>query len=146
MSILHVPPNWSSKKAQTALEFLIMISLALVVFTTFYAVFSHKEMRALKRENSLRGESIADKVAYELNLALVQEDGFSSEFQIPSQLAGKTYNLSINQTDAGSIIFLGWGDQFVTTTTAAPQVEGQVKPGTNRIENQEGVLHVSPVN
>lgn len=145
MSILHnlLDTKFSKNKGQSAIEFMVMISLVLILFASFYTVFSQKEISAIKKETRLRAKSIADRVSYELNLALVQGKGFEKKFKLPLRISDKYYDLVINKTDQGSVIFLEWGNTFVSSHSAVSNITGSLGPGLNTIENKGGYINVS---
>lgn len=135
--------KFKNRKAQSAIEFMIMISVVMIMFATLYAVFSGKRARAFRRETRLQAGAIADRISYEFDLALVQGNGFSKNFQLPLEIGTQDYNVTLLEGDRGTFIFVEWGENSVNSYSAAPKIIGNLENGANRIENEEGVLHVS---
>jgi len=131
------------QSGQTALEFMIVISIVLILFAAFFTIFSRREIEAVNKETRLRAKEIADLITYNLDLALVQGAGFSKQFMLPANLGTSDYQITINQTGQGSVVFISWSDQFVTSYTAASQINGSLDPGSNQISNRGGALSVN---
>ena len=132
----------SGRSAQSAVEFMIMITMALLVFTTFFTIFSERKVQAFEKQTRLRAKAVADRVSYELDLSLVQGSGFEKTFRLPQTIAGQNYSIVTNETDYGTKIFLEWEKTFVSSRSAAPEVEGRLEPGENHIKNNRSVLYV----
>lgn len=131
------------RPGQTALEFMIVISILLVLFAAVFTVFSRREIEALEKETKLQANEIADMITYHLDLALVQGSGFSQQFKLPAKLGTNSYRVVINQTGKGSVVFVEWDDRFASSYAAAPRINGSLKPGNNWISNRQGVLYVN---
>ncbi len=117
-----------------------MVILVLLVFTAFVSLFSGRQVDTLQQERERIAINTADTVAFELDLALVEGDGFSRTFDLRESVGGQDYNVSVN----GSTILLTYGDdRSVVSSTAADNVTGDIVPGENTVENLGGVLNVS---
>ncbi|MFB6166851.1 MAG: hypothetical protein ABEJ62_01155 [Candidatus Nanohaloarchaea archaeon] len=126
-------------KGQSSLEFIAMLSFMMLAFSGFYTFFVNQQIAAVQNQRAVYAEAVADKAAFELDLALAQGDGFSRNFTLPESLGGADYNITVR----GEIVLLEWGERQVLSSTAAPEVQGNLTPGGNRVENRGGVLYVS---
>ncbi|MDY6788712.1 MAG: hypothetical protein SVV03_01990 [Candidatus Nanohaloarchaea archaeon] len=127
------------RSGQSSLEFLVMIILALLIFTGFYTFFLNRQARAVENDRQTIAKSLADKISFDLDLALTQGDGFSREFNLREDIDGAAYNVTLGN---GTVV-LEYRDKFITSDTAVKDVKGDVKPGKNKVENQGGVIVVS---
>lgn len=127
-------------KGQSSLEFVTMMVLLLLVFTTFVSLFSGNQVEAVEEERARIAVAVADQIAFELDLALTEGEGFSRTFDLRESIGGQEYNVTVN----GSTVHLAYGDdRSVVSTTATENVTGEVKPGENTVENEGGVISVT---
>lgn len=128
-----------SRYGQSSLEFVAMMSLALVLFAGFFTFFADRQATAANIQQDNMAVSVAEKVAFELDLALTQGDGFSRVFELRDDISGEPYTLTLrNET-----VLLEYEDADILATTAARGVEGEVQPGTNKVKNRGGRLYVT---
>lgn len=128
-----------SRKGQTSLEFIAMLSFMMIAFAAFYSVFVDQHVTAMEQRRATHAEAIADRAAFELDMALSQGDGFSRNFTLPNEVVGADYSITVYD----GLLVLEWGDRRVMDSTAAPGINGELEPGLNRVENRGGVLYVS---
>ncbi|MFB6294741.1 MAG: hypothetical protein ABEI97_03200 [Candidatus Nanohaloarchaea archaeon] len=129
-----------NSSGQSSLEFVTMAVLLLLVFTSFVSLFAGRQSDTLQRERQRIAINVADTVAFELDLALTEGEGFSRTFDLRQSIGGQDYNVTVN----GTTVLLTYGeDRSVVSSTAADNVTGDVVPGENRVENLGGVLNVS---
>lgn len=127
------------RHGQSSLEFMAMISIALVLFAGFFTFFADRQMTAHAIQQQRLATTTAEKAAFELDLALTQGDGFSRIFDLQETIEGEDYTVTvINET-----VVLTYKETDILAYTAAENVTGDIQPGTNRVRNEEGVLHVS---
>lgn len=116
-----------------------MISLALILFAGFFTFFADRQATAVSIQQNQQAASTAEKVAFELDLALTQGDGFSRTFDLKENIAGEDYTVTLhNET-----VQLTYDEKDFLAPTAARNVSGTVVPGENRIKNQGGELYVT---
>ncbi|MCJ7478572.1 MAG: hypothetical protein MUP63_00140 [Candidatus Nanohaloarchaeota archaeon QJJ-7] len=127
-------------KGQSSLEFVTMTVLLLLIFTIFVSLFSGNQAEAVKEERARIALAVADQIAFELDLAFTEDQGFSRTFDLRDSIGGQEYNVIVN----GSTVHLSYGDnRSVVSTTAADNVTGEVKPGENTVDNEGGVIYVT---
>ncbi|MFB6294174.1 MAG: hypothetical protein ABEI97_00280 [Candidatus Nanohaloarchaea archaeon] len=127
-------------RGQSSLEFIVMLILVLLVFTSFVTLFSGKHVDALERERRRIALSVADRAAFELDLALVEGEGYSRTFELRESIGVQDYNITVN----GTTVLLEYGDgDSVLSSTAADNVTGSIDPGTNTVANDGGVITVT---
>lgn len=117
-----------------------MTVLLLLIFTIFVSLFSGNQAEAVKEERARIALAVADQIAFELDLAFTEDQGFSRTFDLRDSIGGQEYNVIVN----GSTVHLSYGDnRSVVSTTAADNVTGEVKPGENTVDNEGGVIYVT---
>lgn len=115
-----------------------MLSLVMLIFGAFTSIFVDRKVSALEEERNTIAISIADRVGFELDRALVEGEGYSRTTTLRSSIRGEDYNLTL----ANGTVLLSYGRTSVRGYTAAENVSGSFEPGLNRISNEGGVIHV----
>jgi len=120
----------SKKKAQGAIEFIIIFSAFLLFFVAFFSVIKvNIEKKNLEKER-LIAQSIALDVQYELNLAAESSEGYYRVFNVPNNILGKDYQINIS--DNRVFVFIG---KFGISYRVLP-VNGSINKGVNVITKQ----------
>jgi len=136
MLILH------TKKAQISLEFVIMISLTLIIFTGFYAALMHKQTAALNYNLDLQAKMLTNQLVYEIDLALTQGDNFTKKFELPWKISGQNYTITTEVSENGTFIYLEYIERFSQGYTSA-NLTGSLFPGNNTIKKIGGVVYAN---
>ena len=124
-------------RAQAAVEFLIIMGIALFFFTTFFLVIQkNTEEKNLEKEIILV-EDLALKVQGEINLASKASDGYSREFKIENTILGKEYNISI----ADRRIYVK--TDKAATSYKISDVKGNIQKGVNVIRKNNGTIYLN---
>lgn len=129
----------NSRTGQSGLEFLVTMALALLLFTATYSVFIEKKQLADQNQRQQDAEEIADKTAFNLDLALTEGNGYSRSFELPQDIDGEDYNVTIGE----EIVLVEYLETSTLATTAVNSIDGTVKPGENTVKNLEGTINVS---
>lgn len=123
--------DWSmlKSKAQTSVEFLLLVAFGTLIFIVFFAVIQDRIIAANNQESGNQLDRISDLLVSEFDLAQRFDNGYEREFWLPLNANGKTYNLTIknNKTlvlSSGGISNLYFFDY---------QVHGQLNPGINKV-------------
>lgn len=115
-----------------------MLILVLAVFTAFSTFFTAQQASAVDAERERVAISTADSAAFELDLALVEGEGFSRTFELRDAIGGEGYTIT---HDNGTIL-VSYGGQDVTASTAARDVDGDLEPGQNTVVNEGGEITI----
>lgn len=115
-----------------------MMIFLTVVFAGFYSVLGQRQVMIAERQVSLQAEAVANKIGYELDLALTQGEGYSRQFTLPDRIGNADYNISV----INGTIVVAWLDSQVLSTTAVDGINGTLQPGTNRIRNTGTAIEV----
>jgi hypothetical protein len=86
-------------KGQSSLEFLAMVSFSMLILASLYTVMADKQRDAVDFQQRETVNFVAEKVAFELEMALVQREGYSRVFSLPGSIAGDSYTVNITRGD-----------------------------------------------
>ncbi|MCJ7429190.1 MAG: hypothetical protein MUP66_02255 [Candidatus Nanohaloarchaeota archaeon QJJ-5] len=128
----------SANKGQASFEFMIVIIFLSILFAATIPTLGDRQVALTEREVSQQGKAIADTIAYEFDLAMAQGDGYYRNFELPAEIAYSDYNVTV---DNGTVL-VEWAQTQRFTGTAASDVDGEIEPGVNAIENQDGTIVV----
>lgn len=87
--------NKSNKKAQFAIEFVILITFMFIIFLGFFAVIGYKTSEVEESEKQQKAENIAALAENEIKLAKSSNDGYQRTFKLRKKIDGNNYNMTI---------------------------------------------------
>lgn len=129
-------------KGQSSMEFLTYVSLSMFMLAVLYTVMADKQTDTFQNQLQDNAQGIADKVAFNLEMALVQGEGYSRVISLPENVAGQEY--SVLATDG--LIRVNWSsDSIVEPARYRGRNISFTSDGTNvfRVKhNQSGVFMV----
>ncbi len=97
------------RRGQSSLEFLAMVSLSALLLAGLYGVMASKQSQAFTYQNSQTAEKVAEQVSFQVEMALVQGDGYSRVFSVPERIGGEFYTVELINGSS----YLKWGDESV---------------------------------
>lgn len=100
-------------RAQSSLEFLAFVSLSLTMLAVLSGVVVAEQSEFLSGQQSDAARQVADKVSFELEMALVQGDYYSRVFALPETIGETPY--SVNATSG--TLQVSWGNRTVVEST-----------------------------
>jgi len=122
------------KKAQSAIEFMIVVAIAMTIITGFLlAVQYNVKDQNFEKKNRLVLE-IALNIQSELNFAQDSSNGYFREFTIPLKVLGSNYEVI---TGAGIISVRTTNLQHAFTLSVPPTM-GEIQLGKNEIRRENG--------
>ncbi|MFB6202870.1 MAG: hypothetical protein ABEK01_00085 [Candidatus Nanohaloarchaea archaeon] len=101
------------RQGQASLEFFFMIGLSALMMAILLGIVAQKQSAVNEMRNQKIGDEVAETIAFNVEMALVQGNGYSRKFYIARSIAGRTYNISV----ANSTVYVGWGGSFATEDT-----------------------------
>ncbi len=126
-----------NNRAQTAIEFVIVVGL-LTVFSTLFIITIHYQSSTFQTHKTLlKLNVIAENVQQELLLAASVKPGYNRSFTIPEKLFDKDYNITIQS----GYVIITQGE--LEASKPVPQVVGNIVKGVNTIRNIGGVLYLN---
>ena len=82
-------------KGQGSVEFVILLSVMMLVFLLFFVVIQNRLIEAQHKENERIAEEVADIVFNEVRLAKSVSEGFTRVFELPTRINGFDYNIEL---------------------------------------------------
>lgn len=124
-------------KAQSAMEFLALVSILLIIFIAFYAVVFQRIQYINDQKDILLGEDIATKVQREILLAAKVSDGYRREFTLSEKIQGMEYSILISGKE------LTVKTPKTEVVKPIPIVIGNVVKGLNVINKTDGIIYLN---
>lgn len=88
-------------KGQSSIEFLSLVTMSMIVLASLYTFMAAKQQDTLNFREERSAESIAEKSSFQVEMALVQREGYSRVFTLPGGINGNDYSVEIGE---GSIV------------------------------------------
>lgn len=132
------------KRAQSAVEFMILIGAVLFFFVSFMYALSIQKADDIQEKKDLQVKDIVLTVKDEINLASEASDGYSRSFTIPNKIGGYLdYTISLE----GNLIYVRTDDD--RSAMAYPTVDvivsgaGINKGSSNTIRKNNGTIYLN---
>ena len=130
-------------KGQSSLEFLAYVSISALILAGMYGVMASKQEQTFEYNQRENAQKIAEKTGFQVEMALVQGEGYSRSFSVPAKASGEFYNVSVGH----SRIIFEKGDEENTRPTL---YEGDWLNLSTKDANQykiynDGDLSVKPI-
>ncbi len=133
------------KKAQTSMEFVILTGFMILAFLSFYIVIQAKLVEANRDQTDSAAKDIETVVINELKVAESVTDGYYREFQLPQNVNGVQYNISIiaGPGETPEIVTTYSGKERVYFITQSYVNESStIGKGLNNISKVNGIILV----
>ena len=127
-------------KGQISVEFLVLISILIVMFTVF--IFSEQSLRQrmFYIKSSEEMKNLCENIAFEINSAVKLGDTYKRNFYIEECILGVSdFQISIETYS----VFIDWNGKSTACTIATKNITGEIEKGWNSIENINGTIYVS---
>jgi hypothetical protein len=125
-------------KAQVSTEFFIFVGMAFIVALAF-ELASLDQLNDFRRSNEeFYVKDFAIKLQKEVFIASYVEDGYSRAFEIPQDLEGISFYVTITNST-----FLSVESKNAIYSVPIPYVAGNFSKGTNSIEKNGGTIFVN---
>ncbi len=125
------------KKAQGAIEFLIIFGAVFFFFVIFLEVISENIEQKNEEKEDLIAQNIVLSVRDEIALASKSSDGYYREFTLPPTIIGKNYDVKlVNNSVYVSAEGIGVSYKIVS-------VNGEIKKGLNTIKKENGEVYLN---
>lgn len=125
-------------KAEISVEFVVFIGILLTFFVFFFGIIGAKTRDINESTVFANAQSIADKIADEINIA-TRFEGYYREFYIPQKLVnGNTYSITFYKDLR--LVEVKWDGKNVMSTLVTENISGSINLGSNKIRNEGGVI------
>jgi hypothetical protein len=128
-----------NKKAQTAIELIIIIGFLIFFFVIFIGVIQGKIQEKSEEKKTIIIKDIVKTVQEEIDLAIKSTDGYKREFRIPEQIINDDYEISIFE----GIVYANTTNQKHAIAVNVKNVTGTISKGTNIITKQSGIVYLN---
>lgn len=127
------------RKAQSAIEFMIIFALFLAALTiSFYYSWS-RSTDISTAHIEIESQKVIDMITSKLDTAFLQGDGFSINMTVPEYAGSFDYSLH----SEGSSIWIEVNNRTFSGHILANNFTGNLKKGRNLIRNVNGELVIS---
>ncbi len=133
---MSIQTKITRKKAQSAIEFVILVGTVTFFFITFLFAIQLNISERTKENKNLALQELALSVQDEINLAMESTDGYYREFEIPEKVINTDYDISAS----GGFVYLRTIDGKYGISFPVTNVTGEVKKGTNVIRKEGGII------
>jgi len=129
-----------NKKSQSSIEFVIILGVVLFFFMSFLIFVSMNMNSTTKEKRDAAMNEICHSISDEINLASASASGYERNFQIPADILGLQYNLTLDN----NTLFLISEDGKHAVAYSVKTVQGTLNKGSNIIENRNGTILLNP--
>lgn len=129
----------NNKSAQGAIEFLILIGGVLFFFVVFLFIIQQDTGEKLKERRNLALKEIASIVKDEIAFAFESTEGYSRNFELPNNLDGINYEVSI----INEFVYAKTTEGEHALALPVLNVTGQPVIGTNSIRKINGTVYLN---
>lgn len=130
--------NGKELKAQSATEFIIYTSIAMLVLTVLVGAIAGKQQDVATMQKTMQAEEIAETIAAELDTAIIMGEGYEREMQIPNNINGEEYTVDAD----GGYIIVEWVDEMERSRVVPTKFTGDL-PINSNITRTYRVSHTS---
>jgi len=127
------------KKAQSAIEFLIIVSFLLFFFTSFFLVLSENINTKSKENINQKVTNLAYTIQQEIILAHESTDGYNRVFKIPEDIEGLKYEITMTKNQ----IYIKSYDNKYAITVPILNTTGTLIKGNNNITKQNKIVSIN---
>ena len=127
------------KKSQTSIEFIILVAALLFFFTIFFIAIQINISDKMKETKDIVVKEIAKTVQDEINLASQSDDGYYREFEIPNEIQGDDYNITIIE----DLVYLKTADEKHAIALPVKKINGQIAKDKNIIKKINGEVQLN---
>jgi hypothetical protein len=129
----------TNKKAQSAIEFVVLVGAVLFFFIAFLFSVQFNISDRTKENLNLAIQEIALSVQDEINLAVESSDGYFREFEIPEKAINLDYEVNIIE----NVVYVRTNDGKYAISFPVSNVSGDVQKGTNSIRRENGIIYLN---
>ncbi len=125
------------RRAQGALEFMILIAALLFFFVVIFVIIQENISKKNVEKEKMLLQNVALGVRDEINLAAESSEGYFREFATPSSIFGREYEIEItNSLIYASMNGIGFSYRIYT-------VNGEIEKGENNISKENGQVYLN---
>ena len=128
-------------KAQSAMEFIFLASLMLLVILGISVIMSSKVLEAREEANKRIAEDIANLAYREIEMSKTVNDGYTRFFEMPQTINDVAYEIKVIDNKELVVNYLGYEHiQFLPTDFC-----GDVSIPKNEIDKENGIVCLNSI-
>ena len=128
-----------NKKAQTAIELIIVMGFLIFFFIIFIGVIQGKMQEKTDEKKTIIIKDIVKTVQEEIDLAVKSTDGYERNFKLPEKIINNDYEINIFE----GIVYANTTDGKHAIAVNIKNVTGSIQKGTNSITKQNGIVYLN---
>lgn len=128
----------ANKRAQVAIEFVILVSIAFFIFILFVSVTRNKAIELFEEKKYEELKEVGNMIKDELIIASQVNDGYYREIEVPYNIQG-SYDYEIERIGNSIYLYLDENQYYVRI----PSFLGNISKGKNLITKEGGDIYVS---
>jgi hypothetical protein len=128
-------------RAQFSLEFILIFVIAFLIFLGLLSLLTFLVEDTYKGSEQSKLDILAESVKRHLLLAHNSGTEFEARLNLPANLEGMEYNISI---DMNNTLVVFNDENKIASYKNLPEVSGQLQKGCNRILKRQGVIQLGP--
>lgn len=125
-----------NRKGQSAMELFILVGAMMFIFIVLLGIFQQSVSRKTNEKRDEAFNELAINVANEFNIAASASDGYSRTFQVPENVLGLDYDISI----VSSSVYIISEDEKHALSLTVQNVTGSINKGDNVIQKVNGEI------
>ena len=125
-------------RGQVALEFIVMIGTACLIFTVFTTIAFYYLNQYNYEQKIQLVNNLGFKIQQEISLAGSVSDGYQRSISIPERVGNKGYTITL-YTNSFSI---NYSDEYTAEFPIPNISSGSLQPGTNVITKLDGNISI----
>jgi hypothetical protein len=127
------------KKAQSAVEFIILLGVMLFIFLAYTQVFQKNLAEKSKEQRVFLIQDLALTVQNEIDLASSSTSGYERTFKVPEKILNIEYSISL----VDNSVYVITNDNKIATSLPIQNVTGEIQKGDNFIKKNESGVYIN---
>ena len=128
-----------NKKAQTAVEFMIVTGFLIFFFILFIGAIQDRMQDKTEEKKTLVIKDIVKTVQEEIDLAVQSTDGYERQFKIPEKIINDDYDIAIFE----GVVYANSTDGKHAIAVNIKNITGTINKGNNFITKQNGIVYLN---
>jgi hypothetical protein len=128
-----------NKKAQTAIELIIVTGFLIFFFIIFIGAVQGKIQEKSDEKKTIIIKDAVKTVQEEIDLAIQSTDGYERQFRLPEKIINNDYEINLFD----GIVYLNTTDGKHAITANIKNITGTISKGTNTITKQNGIVYLN---
>jgi hypothetical protein len=131
-------------KAQSSMEFVILLSFMIFVFLLFFIIIEGKIVSLTTEKLDLEAQDVLTLVTDEVRIAESVSDSYYRQFILPGNIKGLDYNISFSAISGGGteLIITYYEREKIRFFEGTLSNDSTIWPGSNNITKINGIIRI----